>query len=138
MCKETAMANYIALIHKEPNSGFGASFPDFPGAITVAATLEELRGEAEEALAFHIEGMQEDGDEIPSPSPLDVIAMSEDFKDAAAVLVIKAPETTLPAVRINVTIPDHMLKRIDRYAAKQGLTRSGFLVRAAKKEMEVR
>jgi predicted RNase H-like HicB family nuclease len=132
------MAEYIALIHKETNTGFGASFPDFPGAITVAATLEELRGEAEEALAFHIEGMQEDGDEIPSPSPLDVIALSDDYKDAAAVLVIKAPETTLPAVRINVTIPDQMLKRIDRYAAKQGLTRSGFLVRAAKKEMEVR
>jgi predicted RNase H-like HicB family nuclease len=130
------MAEYIALIHKEPDTGFGASFPDFPGAITVAATLEDLRSQAEEALAFHIEGMQEDGDEIPGPSPLDLIAMSDEYKDAAAVLVIKAPETASPSVRINVTIPDQMLKRIDRYAAKQGLTRSGFLVRAAKKEME--
>jgi predicted RNase H-like HicB family nuclease len=130
------MAEYIALIHKEPATGFGASFPDFPGAITVAATLEELRAEAEEALAFHIEGMIEDGDEIPAPSPLDAIAMSDDYKDAAAVLVIKAPESSAPSVRINVTIPDQMLKRIGRYAAKQGLTRSGSLVQAAKKEME--
>ncbi len=29
-----------------------------------------------------------------------------------------------------------MLKRIDRYAAKQGLTRSGFLIQAAKKKMD--
>jgi predicted RNase H-like HicB family nuclease len=130
------MAEYIALIHKEPHTGFGASFPDFPGAITVAPTLEELRSEAEEALAFHIEGMQEDGEEIPNPSSLDMIAMSEDYNDAAAVLVIKAPETASPSVRINVTIPDLMLKRIDRYAAKHGLTRSGFLTQAAKKEME--
>ena len=130
------MAEYIALIHKEPDTGFGVSFPDFPGAITVAATLEDLRSQAEEALALHIEGMQEDGDEIPGPSPLDLIAMSDDYKDAAAVLVSKAPETASPSVRINVTIPDQMLKRIDRYAAKQGLTRSGFLVQAAKKEME--
>jgi predicted RNase H-like HicB family nuclease len=130
------MAEYIALIHKEPDTGFGASFPDFPGAITVAATLEDLRSQAEEALALHIEGMQEDGNEIPGPSPLDLVAMSDEYKDAAAVLVIKAPETASPSVRINVTIPDQMLKRIDRYAAKQGLTRSGFLVRAAKKEME--
>ena len=130
------MAEYIALIHKEPDTGFGASFPDFPGAITVAATLEDLRSRAEEALAFHIEGMKEDGDQIPGPSPLDLIAVSDEYKDAAAVLVIKAPETASPSIRINVTIPDQMLKRIDRYAAKKGLTRSGFLVQAAKKEME--
>ena len=130
------MAEYIALIHKEPDTGFGASFPDFPGAITVAATLEDLRSQAEEALAFHIEGMKEDGDQIPGPSPLDLIAVSDGYKDAAAVLVIKAPETASPSIRINVTIPDQMLKRIDRYAAKKGLTRSGFLVQAAKKEME--
>lgn len=130
------MAEYIALIHKEPDTGFGASFPDFPGAITVAATLEDLRSQAEEALAFHIEGMKEDGDQIPGPSPLDLIAVSDGYKDAAAVLVIKAPETASPSIRINVTIPDQMLKRIDRHAAKKGLTRSGFLVQAAKKEME--
>ncbi len=100
------MAEYIALIHKKPDTGFGSSFADFPGAIAVAATLEDLRSQAEEALAFHIEGMQEDGDEIPGPSPLDLIAMSDDYKDAAAVFVIKAPETAPQSVRINITIPD--------------------------------
>jgi predicted RNase H-like HicB family nuclease len=130
------MTEYIALIHKEAKTGFGASFPDFPGAVTVAETLEELRNSAEEVLAFHIEGMLEDGEEIPAPSSLDVIVELEDYKDAEAVLVVKAPDSVLPAVRVNVTIPDQMLKRIDRHAAKHGLTRSGFLVQAAKKEME--
>ena len=68
------MAEYIALIHKEASTGFGASFPDFPGAITVSATLEELRGLAEEVLTFHIEGMMEDGDVIPLPTSFDTIA----------------------------------------------------------------
>lgn len=130
------MSEYIALIHKEPSTGFGASFPDFPGAVTVADTLEDLRAEAEEVLAFHIEGMIEDGDDIPAPSALDAVVQLEDYKDAVAVLVVKAPDGASPAVRINVTIPDQMLKRIDRHAAKHGLTRSGFLVHAAKKEME--
>jgi predicted RNase H-like HicB family nuclease len=129
------MTEYIALIHKDADTGFGASFPDFPGAITVAQTLEELRSEAEQMLAFHIEGMIEDGDEIPSSTSLDHISKSKDYKDAVAVLVIKAPEDLSHAVRINITIPDQMLKRIDRHAAKHGLTRSGFLVQAAKKEM---
>ena len=131
------MSEYIALIHKEPTTGFGASFPDFPGAVTVSETLEELRANAEEALALHIEGMMEDGEEIPMPSPFDVIAEGSDFQDAVAVLVVNAPDASAPAVRINVTIPDQMLKRIDSYAAKHGLTRSGFLVQAAKKEIEM-
>jgi predicted RNase H-like HicB family nuclease len=130
------MAEYIALIHKEPETGFGASFPDFPCAVTVSSTLEELRGMAEEVLAFHIEGMVEDGYDIPAATSFDVISKSSDFEDAVAVLVIKAPETASMAVRINITVPDHMLKRIDNYAAAHGLTRSGFLVNAAKREME--
>ncbi len=131
------MSEYIALIHKEASTGFGASFPDFPGAITVSETLEELRASAEEVLAFHIEGMIEYGDDIPMPTAFDVIAQEPDFQDAVAVLVIKAPDVAAPAVRINVTIPDHMLKRIDNYAARHGLTRSGFLVQAAKKEIDM-
>lgn len=52
-------------------------------------------------------------------------------------LVVKAPDAASPAVRINVTIPDGVLKRVDRHAAKHGLSRSGFLVQAAKNEMEM-
>jgi predicted RNase H-like HicB family nuclease len=130
------MSEYIALIHKEPTTGFGASFPDFPGAVTVAETLEDLRAAAEEVLAFHIEGMIEDNEDIPEPSALDTVVGLEDYKDAVAVLVVKASDMVSPAVRINVTIPDQMLKRIDRHAAKHGLTRSGFLVKAARTEIE--
>ena len=99
--------------------------------------LEELRSMAEEVLAFHIEGMAEDGDEIPAPTSFDAISLTEDFRDAVAVLAIKAPDSANPAVRINITIPDQMLKRIDSYASQHGLTRSGFLVNAAKKEIDL-
>jgi predicted RNase H-like HicB family nuclease len=130
------MAEYIALIHKDADSAYGASFPDFPGAVTAASTLEELRTEAEEVLGLHLEGMVEDGDPIPEPTSLDVIAGYPDYRDAVAVLAVRAPESLGPAVRINITIPDPVLKRIDRHAAQHGLTRSGFLVQAAKKEMD--
>jgi metal-responsive CopG/Arc/MetJ family transcriptional regulator len=39
-------------------------------------------------------------------------------------------------VRINVTLPDDILSRIDAYAAENGLSRSGFLARAARHEIE--
>ena len=127
------MAEYIALIHKDADSDFGASFPDFPGVVTAAPTLEELRKEAEEALALHIEGLIEDGAEIPEPSLLDAVTQIEDYRDALAVLAVVAPGTL--SVRDNITLPESILKRIDQYAGEHGLTRSGFLARAARKEL---
>ncbi len=132
------MAEYIALLHKEPHSNYGVSFPDFPGAVTAASTLEELRVMAGEMLAFHIEGMMEDGDAIPDPTPLDAITGNPDYREAVAVLAVRAPEAAMSSVRINITLPEATLKRIDRYAAKHGLTRSGFLVRAARRDMEAK
>ncbi len=132
------MAEYIALIHKEPHSNYGASFPDFPGAVTAASTLEELRVMTEEMLVFHIEGMMEDGEPIPRPTPLDGITAHPDHRDAVAVFAVQVPEAATPSVRINITLPEATLKRIDRYAAKHGLTRSGFLLRAARHHMDAK
>ena len=47
---------------------FSASFgEDVPGAVVfTASNFRELRKEAQESLDFHLEGMQEDGDEVPA------------------------------------------------------------------------
>ena len=67
------MRQYIALIHKDADSDFGVSFPDLPGCVTAGATLDEARDMAEEALAFHIEGLEQDGEAIPEPSSLEAV-----------------------------------------------------------------
>ena len=66
--------HYIAYLHKDRNSDFGVSFPDFPGCITAGKTLEEARQLASEALSMHVEGMMEDKQLIPEPSTLDDLA----------------------------------------------------------------
>jgi predicted RNase H-like HicB family nuclease len=68
------MPSYIGLIHKDANSDFGVSFPDFPGVITAGTTLDDARAMAEEALALHVEGMVEDGQPMPHPSRLEEIS----------------------------------------------------------------
>ena len=49
------------------NKNFGAAFGDnVPGAVVFTAdTIEHLHKEARETLKFHIEGLVEDGDEVP-------------------------------------------------------------------------
>ncbi len=129
------MRSYIGLIHKDPRSEFGVSFPDFPGCISAGATLDEARTNAEEALAFHVEGMAEDGDAIPEPSSLEQIMADPENRDAVAVL-IPLREQAARTMRVNITLPEATLAEIDRYAEAHGFTRSGFLAQAAKRAIE--
>ncbi len=100
--------DYIAYLHKEPNSDFGVSFPDFPGCITAGRTLEEARRMAAEALSLHVRGMREDGKQIPAPSTLDDLANDKAMKGAVAVLV--PLETVEKTVRVNITARESQLE----------------------------
>jgi predicted RNase H-like HicB family nuclease len=131
------MRQYIGLIHKEAESDFGVSFPDFPGIATAGTTLDDARAMAEEALAFHIEGLVADGEAIPEPSRLEDIMADPENRDGVAILVAVKTEARSKAVRVNVTLPEDVLQQIDRYAEAHGYTRSGFLTQAAKRAMEL-
>jgi predicted RNase H-like HicB family nuclease len=129
------VADYIALIHMEADSDFGVSFPDFPGCITAGSTLDEARANAVEALAFHIEGMAEDGEALPESSSLHDVMAERKNRDAVAVLVHGPEAKASKTVRVNITLPEDVLAAIDRYAESAGFTRSGFLVQAAKRKL---
>ena len=67
------MRHYIAVVHKDKNSDFGVSFPDFPGAVTAAPSLDEAVEMAAEALALHVEGMIAEGEKISPPSSFEQV-----------------------------------------------------------------
>jgi predicted RNase H-like HicB family nuclease len=129
------MAEYVALIHKEPDSDYGVSFPDFPGAITAGTTLDDARAMAEEALAFHIQGMNEDSEPIPEASTLESVMADRANRDAVAFLV-RVTRPAAKTVRVNVTMGEETLAAIDHYAETHGYTRSGLLVQAARRLIE--
>lgn len=130
------MANYIAIVHKEPKSDFGVSFPDFPGCITAGKNIDEAKDMAQEALTLHIQGMLEDGEKLPSPSRLEEIMDDPDYADAVAFLVVSVPDAKPRTVRVNVTVPEMTLKQIDAAAKKRGMSRSSFLVHAAQNAIQ--
>jgi len=125
------MANYIAIVHKEADTDFGVSFPDFPGCITAGQSIDEAKDSAQEALTLHIQGMFEDGDKLPAPLKLEEIMAGEDYVDAVAYLVVSVPDAKPRTVRVNITVPEITLKQIDAAAKKRGMSRSSFLVHVA-------
>src|ERR1051326_6802698 len=122
--------DYIAYLHKDRNSDFGVSFPDFPGCVTAGKTLEEAHRMAAEALTLHITGMVEDGLAIPEPSTLDALAEDPAIKGAVAFLVQVKAESER-TVRINITAREKQVEEIDRLAGAAGLTRSTYMVQSA-------
>ena len=58
---------YAVIIEKGKNS-YGAYVPDLPGCVAVADTAEEVKILIQEAIEFHLEGLQEDGESIPQPN----------------------------------------------------------------------
>lgn len=124
------MANYIALIRKDPGSDFGVEFPDFPGCVSARRDLDEARRMAAEALALHIQGMLEDGVPLPSPSSLDTIMNDTANRDAVAFLVdsVGAPPR---GVRLIVILPEDLVREIDRTMRN----RSRFLAEAAREKL---
>ena len=128
------MASYIALLRKDPDSDFGVDFPDFPGCITAAGGLAEAKRRAAEALRFHIEGMIEDGEPVPAPSGVEDIAADPDNADALPLVVtVDVPEDR--AVRVNLTVRESFLRRLDAAARARRLSRSAFILRAAEAAM---
>lgn len=86
------MPKYVYPVIFDPNElgGYTVTFPDLPGCVTEGDTLEEALKMAAEAMALHLYGMEQDGDEIPSPSDPSKVRLPEDAGPGAFVTLIQA------------------------------------------------
>ncbi len=57
---------YTVVIERTSNN-YAAYVPDLPGCVASGGTRKEVLKEIREAIAFHIEGMREDGEPVPTP-----------------------------------------------------------------------
>lgn len=57
-----------AIVIEKAEGNYCAYVPDLPGCVATGATIAEVETEIREALAFHLDGMRDDGLEIPAPS----------------------------------------------------------------------
>ena len=124
-----ATVYYPAIIERAAK-GFGVFFPDLPGCTSAGKTVDDAARNAEEALSGHLAVMREHGDTIPGASPFETIQHDPEVDEAARLLV--RGETPGRAVRVQVSIEEGLLARIDRVASN----RSRFLADAARRVLE--
>ncbi|HEX5325687.1 MAG TPA: type II toxin-antitoxin system HicB family antitoxin [Acetobacteraceae bacterium] len=126
---------YPAVIDQAPSGGdFGAVFPDLPGCVSGGDSVQQAAANAAEALSLHIDGMREEGLDIPPPSapnaPLpDWLAEVPGRTVARALIPVEMPGR---AVRTNITLDEGLLARLDAAAAAVGTSRSGWIAEAVR------
>jgi predicted RNase H-like HicB family nuclease/predicted RNA binding protein YcfA (HicA-like mRNA interferase family) len=125
--------HYLAYIHKDPDSAWSATFPDFPGCFTAADGIEDLPRMAQEAVEVHF-----DGEDLPIPQPTAPEDWADDARFTGGYWVfvdIDLSKISTRAVRLNISLPESLLGRIDAEAKARHLSRSAFLALAAQREM---
>lgn len=125
---------YPAIVERGDTPGFSVFFPDLPGCVSAGDDLQDAANGAAEALELHIRGMIEDDEVLPDPSPIDRLTVDPEVQEAARVWV--PVELPGKAIRVNISMDEGLISRIDRAASRLGMTRSGLLAFGARKVLD--
>ena len=131
-----AMTFIIAIEPGTDTTAWGVAVPDLPGCFSAGDSLDEALENARQAIDQHVEVMIEDGAPVPTARPLAQWQADPTYAGWVwAVVEVPVEKYLGPAEKINITVPRLVLARIDEYAKSQGMSRSGFLVEAARSAM---
>ena len=120
----------IAIEMGNETTAFGVIVPDLAGCFSAGDTLDEAIDNAKEAITLHIDGLLDDNENIPAPSPVSKYSSLAEYAGFIWALVEIDPAILDDrAERVNITLPRRVLARLDAKAKEAGETRSGYIAR---------
>ncbi|GJE58344.1 type II toxin-antitoxin system HicB family antitoxin [Methylobacterium trifolii] len=129
------MPRYFALIDGTAGA-YGAAFPDCPGCTAMGESLDAVIRNAGEALREWMGDRLAAGGTAPEPRSAESLLASPDaaMLDGPAFTLVSVPLFLDEgrSVRVNLSLDAGALSMIDRAATERGITRSAFLVSAAR------
>jgi len=134
------MKTYFSIFFPVKEGGYGIIFPDFPEIATQGDDFADCMCMSADALKTVVEDMVEKRESLPEPCTYEtaLAAAKEIMKDEGTdhtrqplLQLVAAPAIDDTPVRITISLTKGQLENIDRAAKSSGLTRSGYLVRAA-------
>ncbi|ASL26218.1 type II toxin-antitoxin system HicB family antitoxin [Azotobacter chroococcum] len=129
----------IAISPGDEQHAWGVEVPDIPGCFSAGDNLDDAMAMAREAIEGHLELLAEEGAQIPEASSVTTHASNPDYAGCTwAVVDIDVTRYMGKAEKLNITLPGHLLARIDAYvkAHPEQKSRSGFLAAAALKALQ--
>ncbi|HEY4032248.1 MAG TPA: type II toxin-antitoxin system HicB family antitoxin, partial [Caulobacteraceae bacterium] len=121
---------YVALAVASEAVGYTASFPDLPQCTAAGSHPAELLSNARGALRAELQALAERGEEWPTPTRVELVQP----KAAQFTLLVDVEAEDTP-VRVNISIGERLLKKLDAAAETSGSTRSGFIAQAIRERL---
>ena len=127
---------FTVVLHTDDGQRYGVIVPDLPGCFSGGDSLDDALDSVLGAIDLHVETLLEDGNALPPRQPIATHQANPDYAGGVWAVVDAPVEKYFgPAEKINITVPRVILSRIDDYAKSHGLSRSGFMVQAARTAM---
>lgn len=121
---------YVALAEPAAAAGYTARFADLPGCAAAGASPAELIANARAALKAELQALAERGEEWPVPTRVEQVQL----KPPQFTLLVDVEVEDTP-VRVNISIGEQLLKKLDAAAEAGGSTRSGFIAQAIRERL---
>jgi predicted RNase H-like HicB family nuclease len=118
---------FIALATSDAGGGYRATFPDAPDCVAQGRDLAELLLSARQTLAAHLQQTADAGEAWPTPTPIEAVTLTPGL---IPLLVDVSVEDT--PVRVNISLGERLVERLDAAAEAKGMTRSGFIAQAVR------
>lgn len=127
---------FPVVLHSDDDVRFGVTVPDLPGCFSAGDTFDQALDSVLEAIDLHLEGIVEEGGEVPLPCSIATHRTNPEFASGVwAAVEVDVARFEGRSEKINITLPRRLLTKIDAYAKAHGATRSGFLAEAARTAM---
>lgn len=121
------------VLHTDDGIRYGVTVPDIKGCYSTGDSMDDAIESIKEAIDLHLEGIAEDGEDLPVASNISMHKDNPDYADGVWALVeIDMNRYDGKSEKINITMPKNLIRRIDDYVQAHGLTRSGFLADTAR------
>ncbi|KTS29746.1 type II toxin-antitoxin system HicB family antitoxin [Pantoea stewartii] len=125
-------------LHKTDADGYSGFVPDIVGCFFAGDTIDDAIVDATEAIDAHLESLADRGKDLPEAKGIEVHIENEDCQNGIwAYVDIDVSKYDGKAVKLNITLPQNLLVRIDNFVElhKEYNSRSGFLADLARKEL---
>ena len=123
---------YPIHVHKEKGSAYGAAFPDFPGCFAAADHWQDLPRAPRKPSRRTSTARPKQFPRRPLPKHGPAMRTSRGYW---MMVDIDLSKVSTKAVRLNISLPENLVHRIDEAAQARRMSRSAFLAMAAEHEM---
>lgn len=118
---------YVALVSGGQADGYQAHFHDVPDCTVSGGGLADLLSNARQALVARLEAFEAGGEAWPTATPIEQIPS----QTGVMPIPVDVSVDDQP-IRVNISLGERLVQRLDAAAEAGGMTRSGYIAKAVR------